>query len=173
MVPCSTIHFSPPLFFQPVRSFPLNRETHSLGGRAFATTTAATNIAAARNAPILLTGKPPSLLVEESEGLVGRNLSQIQPRPGQFPSVALGFNERKVCNQVGHWFRQIPGLGCTAWSGRRNRTDKSASTAGPFHPLRIPRTPGLPRHPSKRSPPGFLSALAPGTAPKPAHNSRS
>src|SRR5882762_6590766 len=109
MVPCSTIHFSPPLFFHPVRSFPLNRETHSLRGGAFATTAVATNIAAARNVPILLTGKPPPLLFEESEGLVGRNLSQIQPRPGQFPSMALGFNERKDGNQVGHWFRQIRG----------------------------------------------------------------
>src|SRR6266850_3845656 len=117
MVPCSTIHFSPPLFFQPVRSFPLNRETHSLGGRAFATTTAATNIAAARNAPILLTANPPSLLVEESEGLVGRNLSQIQHRPRLFPSVTLGFSERKVCNQAGRWFRQTADLGCTASSG--------------------------------------------------------
>src|ERR1700687_3236036 len=87
MVPCSTTHFSSPLFFQPVRSFPLKRETHPLCGGAFATAATPRNIAAARKAPILFTAKPPSLLLEESEGLVGRNLSQIQRRPRLFPPV--------------------------------------------------------------------------------------
>src|SRR5467141_4042982 len=50
-----------PLTFQPVRLSPLKRETHPVCGGAFATTADTTNIAAARNAPILLTGKPPSL----------------------------------------------------------------------------------------------------------------
>jgi len=43
----------------------------------------------ARKAPILLMVKSPSLLIEKSEGLPGRNLSQIQRRLRLFPSVAL------------------------------------------------------------------------------------
>src|SRR5437660_9724994 len=78
MAPWSTIHFSAPLFFQPVKFFPLKRETHPLCGCACATITAPNNTAAARMASIFFTVKPPSPLARESEDLVERNLSQIQ-----------------------------------------------------------------------------------------------
>src|SRR6267154_4722304 len=62
MVSRSTTHFSSPLFFQPVRSFPLKRETHAPCGGAFATTATPRNTAAAKKALILFTVKSPSLL---------------------------------------------------------------------------------------------------------------
>src|SRR5882724_2597910 len=120
MVPCSTIHFSSPLFFHPVRSFPLKRETHSLCGGAFATTAATTSIAAARNAPILLTGKPPSLLLKNQRVRSGEtyhkfngDLACFLPLPsvsarGRFVTKsAIGFARLQIPDAQ---LRQVAGI---------------------------------------------------------------
>src|SRR5882757_2160741 len=65
MVPRSTTHFSFPLFFHPVKSFPLNSGTHALLGGTCAAIAPARNTAAARIAPILLTGKAPLLFLKK------------------------------------------------------------------------------------------------------------
>src|SRR6267143_1990064 len=137
-------------FIQPVRSFPLKRETHPPCGGAFATTATTTSTTEARKAPILLTVKSPSLLIEKSEGLAGRNLSQIQRSTCLFPSIALSFSECLACILSARWFPPLPDRGCTASSGLSRRTDKSASRADRSHRLHTPLRPYLPRHPSRK-----------------------
>src|SRR5437879_13741218 len=56
MVPCSTTHFSAPLFFQPVKSFPLNSDTHASCGGASA---AAPNPSSNKTGAIPLVAIPP------------------------------------------------------------------------------------------------------------------
>src|SRR5260370_3143995 len=92
MVPCSTTHFSAPLFFQPVKSFPLKRETHPLCTEDCATTAAPNNTAAARIAPILFTVGTSISAYARIRGL-GRkklttNMMELQPVPS-FGPVAL------------------------------------------------------------------------------------
>src|SRR6267378_5282035 len=55
MVPCSTTHFSAPLFIQPIKSFPLNNGTHTSSGRACALETSDRSSTTARRAPIPFT----------------------------------------------------------------------------------------------------------------------
>jgi len=65
------------LFFQPVKSFPLKRETQPLDGGTRAAPAMPRNSNAGRIAPIPFKVRLPVRL-RESEGLAERNLSQIQ-----------------------------------------------------------------------------------------------
>jgi len=121
-----------PLFFPivlPARQiFPVEKRDPPPCGGAFATTATTTSTTEARKAPILLTVKSPSLLIEKSEGLAGRNLSQIQRSTCLFPSIALGFSECLAGILSARWFPPLPDRGCTASSGLSRRTDKAAGT---------------------------------------------
>src|SRR6267143_6538541 len=173
MVPRSTTHFSSPLFFQPVRSFPLKREIHPPFGGAFATTATPRNTAAATKAPILFTVKSPSLLTEKSQGLAGRNLSQIQRSLRLFPSITLSFRECLACIPSARWFPPLQDRGCTASSDPCHRTDKFASREDRSHRLHTPPRPYLPRHPSRKWPPDSPFERAREIHPTRAHNSHS
>src|SRR5216683_2463350 len=156
MVPCSTTHFSSPFFFQPVKSFSLKRDTHPLSGGALATTATPRNIAAARKAPILLTVKPPSCLLKNLRVWSEETYHRFSGDPAWFLQLPR-FSERTVCNQCARSLPPPPGRGCTASSGRRRRTGRSASLGDHRPQPHIPLTPYLPHRRSKKSPRGFPS----------------
>src|SRR5947208_9848636 len=61
IVPCSTIHFSSPFFFQPLKSFPLKRATQPLARGAWAAAPSPKNKTAAKMPLHFFTAKPPPL----------------------------------------------------------------------------------------------------------------